>query len=70
MSNLSALQRSILEWPSNGTLKPAIARDRVRPRIVHHSDRGSQYASTEYVDLLTENNFLIRMSRTRLHTWI
>jgi transposase InsO family protein len=30
---------------------------------VHHSDRGSQYASNEYTDLLKENGITISMSR-------
>ena len=30
---------------------------------MHHSDRGSQYASTDYTDLLKENGVQISMSR-------
>jgi putative transposase len=31
--------------------------------LIHHSDRGSQYASEEYVQLLISNNISISMSR-------
>ncbi len=31
--------------------------------LVHHSDQGIQYASTDYVDCLKEHNILISMSR-------
>jgi transposase InsO family protein len=69
---LDAFSRRVIGWALGRTLeaglavaalKLAIARGRVRPGIVHHSDRGSQYASTEYIDLLTQNDFLISMSR-------
>ena len=33
------------------------------PGIIHHSDRGVQYASDLYVDRLKEHNFQISMSR-------
>ncbi len=32
-------------------------------KLIHHSDRGVQYASTEYVELLKANNAIISMSR-------
>lgn len=35
----------------------------VRPGLVHHSDRGVQYASGDYTRLLKENQILISMSR-------
>ena len=39
-------------------------RDRtVRPGLVHHSDRGGQYASGDYTDLLKDNGIDISMSR-------
>src|SRR6266849_281376 len=40
-----------------GTLSP------VRPGLVHHSDRGVQYASGDYTDLLKDNGIDISMSR-------
>src|SRR3954469_14828515 len=35
----------------------------VQPGLVHHSDRGSQYASHDYTDLLKEHGTQISMSR-------
>jgi putative transposase len=32
-------------------------------KLLHHSDRGAQYTSNEYIDLLTENEIQISMSR-------
>lgn len=69
---LDAFSRRVIGWALGRTLeagltvaalKLAIARGRVQPGLVHHSDRGSQYASTEYIDLLTEHDILISMSR-------
>lgn len=44
-------------------LKMAIRRGRVQPGLVHHSDRGVQYASGAYTDLLTKHAIRISMSR-------
>ena len=41
----------------------ALARRAVGPGLVHHSDRGSQYASNDYTDLLKANGIEISMSR-------
>lgn len=41
----------------------ALRQRRPLPGVVHHSDRGSQYASTEYRDLLTGNGMSSSMSR-------
>ena len=41
----------------------AIKGGRVRPGLVHHSDRGSQYASRAYTDLLEDQGIRISMSR-------
>lgn len=47
---LAALRRAILtRQPSEG--------------LIHHSDRGSQYCSSDYVDLLNEHHIQISMSR-------
>jgi transposase InsO family protein len=46
-----------------GALQRALAGRTIEPGIVHHSDRGVQYASTEYVALLESHGFLISMSR-------
>ncbi len=35
----------------------------VKPGLVHHSDRGVQYAATEYTNLLKEKGIAISMSR-------
>lgn len=45
-------------------LKMAIAQRQIQPGLVHHSDRGVQYASREYVSLLQQHGFQISMSRT------
>jgi transposase InsO family protein len=41
----------------------ALAQRVIEPSLVHHSDRGSQYASGEYTDLLKGNGIEISMSR-------
>jgi transposase InsO family protein len=45
-------------------LKMAIARRRPGPGVIHHSDQGVQYASSEYVDELKSHGFEISMART------
>jgi len=44
-------------------LKMAIARRRPVPGVIHHSDQGVQYASSEYVDELKRYGFQISMAR-------
>src|SRR5688572_5353694 len=41
----------------------ALSRRMVQPGLVHHSDRGSQYASGHYVELLESHRIQISMSR-------
>ena len=41
----------------------ALSRRVVQPGLVHHSDRGSQYASNQYTDLLQAHGIDISMSR-------
>jgi transposase InsO family protein len=41
----------------------ALARRKVEPGLIHHSDRGVQYASAVYTDLLKEHGIRISMSR-------
>jgi len=69
---LDAFSRRVIGWALGRTLqaqltvaalKLAIARGRVGPALIHHSDRGSQYASIEYTNLLKQHNILISMSR-------
>jgi transposase InsO family protein len=43
-------------------LKKALAQKPVETIVIHHSDRGIQYCSTEYVRLLSENNAMISMT--------
>lgn len=44
-------------------LRMALRERTVRPRLVHHSDRGGQYASGDYTDLLKDNGIDLSMSR-------
>jgi putative transposase len=44
-------------------LRMAIEHRRPRPGLVHHSDRGTTYASTEYQDVLQQNGLQVSMSR-------
>jgi len=44
-------------------LRQAIARRDVSPELLHHSDRGSQYAAGEYQRLLEESGMICSMSR-------
>ncbi len=44
-------------------LHMAIAGRRPGPGVIHHSDQGVQYASTEYVDELDRHGFSVSMSR-------
>ena len=43
-------------------LKMAIARRRPGPGVIHHSDQGVQYASSEYVEELKRQGFLVSMA--------
>jgi putative transposase len=70
---LDAHSRKAVGWELGDTLeaslavsalKRAIADRSLEPGIVHHSDRGVQYASNDYVALLEASGFLISMSRT------
>ena len=58
-----ALDRTMEETLTLGALRMALSRRVVGPDLVHHSDRGSQYASGAYTDLLKENGIAISMSR-------
>ncbi len=44
-------------------LKMAVALRRPDPGVIHHSDQGVQYASTEYIDELKSHGFEISMAR-------
>jgi putative transposase len=41
----------------------ALSQRTIQPGLVHHSDRGSQYASLDYTDLLKAHGIEISMSR-------
>lgn len=44
-------------------LRMAVANRRPPPGLLHHSDRGSQYASNDYQDLLEKHDIMCSMSR-------
>jgi putative transposase len=46
-----------------GALQMAIDRRNPEPGCIHHSDRGVQYASGEYVKELISHSFQISMSK-------
>lgn len=69
---LDAYSRRVIGWALDHTieddltlraLRMALAQRVIEPGLVHHSDRGSQYASGNYTDLLKENGIEISMSR-------
>jgi transposase InsO family protein len=70
---LDAYSRRVIGWNLDGTLRTelplgalekAIAGRNIAPGIVHHSDRGSQYCSHEYVQRLSGLQFQLSMSRS------
>jgi hypothetical protein len=50
-------------------LERAIAQRQPTPGLVHHSDRGLQYASDEYVRVLQAHQMIPSMSVQRTHTY-
>jgi putative transposase len=69
---LDAYSRRVIGWALDRTLEDdltlaalrmAMASRSIRPGLVHHSDRGSQYASKDYTDLLKDRGIDISMSR-------
>jgi putative transposase len=58
-----ALDRTLEDSLTLAALRMALARRVVQSGLVHHSDRGSQYASGDYTDLLKENRIGVSMSR-------
>ena len=69
---LDAYSRRVLGWALGGTLEDtltlqvlrmALEQRRPAPGLVHHSDRGVQYASGDYTDLLRAHGIVISMSR-------
>lgn len=57
------LGRSLKSSLAVEALRMALSTRKIEPGLVHHSDRGVQYASSEYTDLLKERGILISMSR-------
>ncbi len=69
---LDAFSRRVIGWALDRTLEDdlviaalqvALQRRSPAPGLVHHSDRGSQYASKDYTALLKANHIDISMSR-------
>jgi putative transposase len=69
---LDAFSRRVVGWALGRSLQTslpllalnrAIAAREPQAGVVHHSDRGSQYASGDYVDRLEERKMIISMSR-------
>lgn len=69
---LDACSRRVIGWALDRTLEAslavsalrmALARRSLTSGLVHHSDRGVQYASTEYTQLLIDHGIEISMSR-------
>ena len=58
-----ALDRTLEDELTLAALRMALSRRLVQPGLVHHSDRGAQYASHDYTDLLQANGIEISMSR-------
>jgi transposase InsO family protein len=69
---LDAFSRKVVGWELDKTLAVrlplaallrALAERKPGPGLVHHSDRGLQYASSEYVNVLREHQMIPSMSR-------
>jgi len=69
---LDAYSRRVVGWALDRTLEAVLVMTALRralqerrpaPGLVHHSDRGVQYACGNYTDLLKENAITISMSR-------
>src|SRR5207249_8188615 len=70
---LDAFSRRCIGWALQRTLEAALALEALRmalrqrrpkPGLVHHSDRGVQYASCDYTAELQQHRIRISMSRT------
>ncbi len=69
---LDAFSRRVIGWALDRTLEDhltlsalhmALMHRLVQPGLVHHSDRGVQYASQDYTQLLLDHGIQISMSR-------
>jgi len=70
---LDAFSRRVIGWQMDSTLgaqltvaalQKALAQRTITPNLVHHSDRGTQYAANVYANLLKEQGIRISMSRS------
>ena len=70
---LDAFSRRVIGWELGRALDSGLALNALRmaissrdflPGLVHHSDRGCQYASTDYTDQLRHHGIQVSMSRT------
>ena len=59
-----SLDRTLAARLPIAALKQALAKRQPPPGLIHHSDRGVQYASREYVELLEAHGIVPSMSRT------
>ena len=59
-----ALDRSIVDDLPVAALRRALEQRGTTAGLVHHSDRGSQYASADYTNLLKRSGIAISMSHT------
>ena len=57
------LERTLATGLTLGALEQAIATRKPAPGLVHHSDRGVQYASQDYVAVLERHGMIPSMSR-------
>jgi putative transposase len=69
---LDLASRRVIGWAMRHTLEGALTRDALTmaltgrqpaPGVLHHSDRGSQYAAGDYQDILTAHGMDCSMSR-------
>jgi len=58
-----ALERTLTSRLAIAALEQAIARRQPRPGLIHHSDRGVQYACGDYVSILDQHQMIPSMSR-------
>jgi putative transposase len=58
-----ALERTLTSRLAIAALERAIPKRQPRPGLIHHSDRGVQYASGEYVSILDQHHMIPSMSR-------
>jgi putative transposase len=74
---LDALSRRVVGWALDQTLEAGLVIAALRRALeqrqppsglVHHSDRGVQYACGDYTDLLKEHGITISMSRKGILT--